>query len=296
MYSIRVQLTPVQSLCNRHGSPDCSASTPSPAAKKWGDGVVDCALPFSPAPILTGSLAPDLRRPSHPPLTGSTLIRALAELSGANAPASADAFAQRVSQWFDWTHAISLSAVVSHTPASRDGSALRPRPTGTPFEREARDVARVRTALQKLIADAPAAGASEMAIDFPTYRQRYAACQQALDAQIGPLRRRIRTALADQRPELAKLAELDQLMEQVVGEQERALLATVAARLAPRFEQLRQQHETPADAPEAAATDWLRHFHQDMRSLLRAELDLRLQPVEGLLEAGRQPPSAHRHE
>lgn len=263
--------------------------------------------PFFPVPTLTGSQAPGLRRPSHPPLSGSTLIRALAELSGAPAPASADAFAQRVSQWFDWTHAISLSAVVTHTPAPRSGSALRPRATGAPFEREARDLAHVRAALQKLADEAPG-GASkaaaintnitteittDIAIDFATYRQRYVACQQAMDAQIGPLRRRLRSALAGLSPELGKLAELDQLMEQVVGEQERALLSTVAARLEPRFEQLRQQHLSTATATDAPAA-WLLHFHQDMRSLLRAELDLRLQPVEGLLEAGRQPLSEHR--
>lgn len=255
--------------------------------------VVDCALPFSPVPTLTGSLAPGLRRP---PLTGSTLIRALAELGGAPAPASADAFAQRVSQWFDWTHAISLSAVVTHTPAPSTGTTPRARTTGTPFEREARDLARVRAVLQKLAADAPTTGASDIAIDFATYRQHYVACQKTMDAQISPLRGRIRKALADQRPELAKLAELDQLMEQVVGAQERALLSTVAGRLEPRFEQLRQQHQAAAAEAAPAPAPWLLNFHQDMRALLCAELDLRLQPIEGLLEAGRQPISAHRHE
>lgn len=262
----------------------------------WLEGVVDCALPFSPVPTLTGSLAPGLRRPSHPPLTGSTLIRALAELSGASAAASADAFAQRVSQWFDWTHAISLSAVVTHTPAPSTAGAARPRATGAPFEREARDLARVRAALQKLADEAPggAGKAADIPTDFASYRQRYVACQQALDAQIGPLRRRLRSALAGLSPELGKLAELDQLMEQVVGAQERVLLSTVAARLEPRFEQLRQQYSAqPAEAPPTPAP-WLLRFHQDMRSLLRAELDLRLQPVEGLLEAGRQPLSEHR--
>jgi hypothetical protein len=42
-----------------------------------------------------------------------------------------------------------------------------------------------------------------------------------------------------------------------------------------------------ADAPAdtAAAAAWLAVFRQDMQRLLHAELALRLQPVQGLLEA-----------
>jgi hypothetical protein len=99
-----------------------------------------------------------------------------------------------------------------------------------------------------------------------------------------PLRRRLRSSLADRSAALAKLAELDIVMEQVVGAQERALLATVASRLEPRFDALRG---APADAPVQPGP-WLEQFRQEMRALLLAELDLRLQPVEGLLEACRQ--------
>ncbi len=71
-------------------------------------------------------------------------------------------------------------------------------------------------------------------------------------------------------------------MEQVVGAQERALLATVGARLEPRFDQLRAAQDGAPPGP------WLERFRQEMRGLLLAELDLRLQPVEGLLEACRK--------
>jgi hypothetical protein len=125
--------------------------------------------------------------------------------------------------------------------------------------------------------------------DFPAYRQRYVACQQAMEASIGPLRRRVRSTLAGATSALARLADLDAVMEQVVGAQERALLATVPGRLEQRFEHLRRAHADPdaADAPPAA---WADTFRLDMRDVLLAELELRLQPVEGLLEALRQPP------
>ena len=87
---------------------------------------------------------------------------------------------------------------------------------------------------------------------------------------------------------LAKLAELDTVMEQVIGAQERVLLSTVAARLEPRFDQLRGSRDAPASDTPAQPGPWLDRFCQEMRGLLLAELDLRLQPVEGLLEACRK--------
>jgi Protein of unknown function (DUF3348) len=248
---------------------------------------------------VSASLAREARRT---PLTGSTFIRTLAALDGAPAPAAPDAFAQRLAQWFDWTHAFSLSAALSDAAGRSDVPAFGGVGALAADERE---FARVRAALGKTIADAPAGGAAprrigrplartdassvastDIATDFATYRQRYAQCQLALETQIVPLRRRLRSTLADRSPALAKLAELDTVMEQVVGAQERALLSTVAARLEPRFDQLRGTQEA-SDAP-APSGPWLDRFCQEMRSLLLAELDLRLQPVEGLLEACRK--------
>ena len=131
----------------------------------------------------------------------------------------------------------------------------------------------------------PLAGAVapvETPVDFASHRQRYTACQLAMETQIVPLRRRLRSSLADRSAALARLAELDIVMEQVVGAQERALLATVASRLEPRFDQLRGAQDDPSPGP------WLERFRREMRGLLLAELDLRLQPVEGLLQACRQ--------
>ncbi len=240
---------------------------------------------------MSGSLARDVRRT---PLTGSAFIRALASLNDHSVPAAPDAFAQRLAHWFDWTHAFSLSAALGdscappHVPGFGGQGALNA---------DERECARVRAALAKVIAEAPAGGATprrvnrplavavaavEAPVDFATHRQRYTACQLAMETQIVPLRRRLRSSLADRSPALAKLAELDIVMEQVVGAQERALLATVGARLEPRYDQLRGPQ---ADGPPGP---WLERFRQEMRGLLLAELDLRLQPVEGLLEACRQ--------
>jgi len=257
---------------------------------------VDSAL-FSTATV-SASLARDARRS---PLTGSTFIRTLAALNDVPASEAPDAFAQRLAHWFDWTHAFSLSAALSDASAPSDVPTFGGLGALGADERE---FARVRAALAKLIADAPAGGVeprrfgrplagtvapTEMPVDFATFRQRYTKCQLAMETQIVPLRRRLRSTLADRSPALAKLAELDSVMEQVVGAQERALLATVAGRLEPRFDHWRGAQQDVA-SPDSASRPgpWLERFHQEMRGLLLAELDLRLQPVEGLLEACRK--------
>ena len=240
---------------------------------------------------MSGSLARDARRT---PLTGSTFIRTLAALDDAPAVDVPDAFAQRLADWLAWTDAFSLSAALGDaTPRS-----AVPAFGGIgAFTADEREFARVRAGLAKAIAEAldgaepsrparPLAGAaapSETPADFATYRQRYSRCQLAMETQIVPLRRRLRATLADRSAALAKLAELDTVMEQVVGARERSLLATVGARLEPRFEQLRG-----AAGDSHQAVPWLEQFRQEMRSLLLAELDLRLQPVQGLLDACRQ--------
>ena len=249
---------------------------------------------------MTGSLARGSRRISP---TGPAFVRLLAALDDVPTPAAKDAFAQRLSQWFDWTDAISLSAALD-CPAAPGTEAG---PVALLFaaadEREAR---RVRAALAKLISGAPPTAAGRHArtpapvapadgrADFAPHRERCVACQQAMETAIATLRRRVRATLEGASPALARLAALDTVMEQVVGARERALLATVPLKLDVHFSRLRQAHrEACAEAEPAAAADWLDTFGRDMRDLLLAELDLRLQPVEGLLDALRGASTNH---
>ena len=227
---------------------------------------------------LTSSLARESRRT---PLTGSAFIRSLAALNNVHAPASQDDFAQRVTQWFGWTHTFALSAALSEAPA--------PMPATTAGADE-REYARVRNALVNFVIET-ASMAVDASADFTTHRRRYTTCQQTMECQITPLRRRVRATLAGSgSPDLAKLAKLDAVMEEVIGVQERLLLSTVPGLLQPRFDNLRSTSEWPSHPGR-----WPETFRQDMRALLLAELDLRLQPVEGLLAAQRTP-SSDRHE
>jgi hypothetical protein len=226
--------------------------------------------------------------------TSSALVRQLSRLTATPAPAPKQGFAEALSQWLGWTDAISLSGALNTAPA------------GTPAPVSARsaaeDVERIKTGLTKAIAEACAAPggaargsrrpstlppdpAPEAPPDYAPYRQRYQAMQQAMEERIEPLRQRLRAQLGAVSPAAARLAAVDAVMEQVLAPREQLLLHGIASqRLEKRFDSLRPDGD-------AVSGPWLDTFRLDMHAVLLAELDTRLQPVEGLLAALRSAPS-----
>jgi hypothetical protein len=118
--------------------------------------------------------------------------------------------------------------------------------------------------------------------DIAPYRRAAQARQRAMAAAVVPLRARLRAALASQStalaPALAQLAALDATLEAALAGRERTALAGVVAQIERRARVLRT----------AGAPDWRTRFHHDMQQALLAELQLRLEPLHGLLEALRQ--------
>ena len=246
--------------------------------------------------------------------TGPALIRLLARLTEVEVPESPQAFADRLSQWLGWTDAIALSTALNGGPSTATAPSADARVS--PAQAAEGECARVRASLAKAIAEdsvfaplpvrtptgkagappmppqAPAADAAGSKPDFAPYRLRYQARQQGMDAAIGPLREKLRARLAAHpSAALARLAAIDAVMEQALGEQERRLLAGLPALLEKYFERLRRQHEAEQaqnpDSPDNSTTaaPWLPRFGKDVQSVLLAELELRYQPVEGLLQA-----------
>lgn len=226
---------------------------------------------------------------------GPTFIRLLARLSDSDVPPPKQALSDRLSQWIDWAHAVALSTALDARPAETGSEAQD--------SADADECARARAAFtQAIVGDqalrAPArttadVGGDEMPVER-FFRQRYLVLQQAMEAGTGRLRERLRDRLAQGPADMARLAAVDAVMERALGRRERALFSTVPALLGQHFERLREaaQEPTDADAPDgrrATANDaWLDVFRRDMRNVLLAELDVRLQPAEGLLAALRQ--------
>ena len=262
-----------------------------------------------------------LQAPQRTAFSGPALIRVLARLTDLDVPESSQSLSDRLSQWLGWTDAIGLSTALGGTPLNGHPAGGAPR-GGQPSaaaagaradgHAEEAECARVRASLAKSIAGdstfaaakrrAPAQApvqdaAADAALDYAVFRQRYQSIQQTMETTIGNLRGRLRTMLAARTPAMARLAVVDAVMERALGAREHNLLATVPGLLAGHFERLRgAEREALAAAESAAAVAagdaagvragaWLEVFRKDMQSVLLAELDVRFQPVEGLLAA-----------
>lgn len=228
------------------------------------------------------------------------LIRALSALVATDVADSRQSFADRLGQWLDFADAIALCSALDSPADTRAPAAAEPLAPGDEF-------ARVRGALldsintdglltpgkARIRLPAPAWHAdTEGAADYLPYHRYYLAHQRDMAAAITPLRASVRTELARQSAALRQLATLDGVLDQALAPRERSLLATVPQLLGRRFEQLHQTHRgtLPADGADDPAGwlqpgTWLTRFCHDMKAVLQAELDLRLQPVAGLLEA-----------
>lgn len=226
-------------------------------------------------------------------LSGPVLIRLLARLADVDVRESGQSLSDRLSQWLSWTDAITLSSALSASPPA---GAANVRPLGVDAETMC---ARQRTALAKAIAAACApegrtGGRTRQPIqsapvpqttDYADYRQRYVLMQQTMELEIGNLRDRLRRVLAATTPDLARLAVLDASLEQALSPRERTLLSAIPTWLGKHFERLRPAEQPAEGASAAASRAWLEAFRKDMQSVLLAELDVRFQPINGLLAA-----------
>ena len=131
----------------------------------------------------------------------------------------------------------------------------------------------------------PAAPAEPVA-DYAVFRQRHLDLQRQMEWMVPPLRLRVREAVASVSPALRQLAALDAVWDQLLAAREQKSLATLPTLLKRRFEQLRTAHSQP-DEPALwrQPGGWLHRFDKEQQAVLLAELDMRLEPVMGLVEA-----------
>jgi hypothetical protein len=263
-----------------------------------------------------------LQAPQRTTLSGPALVRLLARLADVDVPESRQLLSDRLSQWLGWTDAIALSSALNGSPpavvagARVFGSAeeaecvrLRSSLTRAVVGDSVLATARRdgRAPMQRQM-HAQMQGAVDAPVEYAVFRQRYQAIQQSMETAIANLRGRLRGMLAARTPALARLAVVDAVMERALGERERNLLGAMPGMLAGHFERLREAEQQAlaavmadsakradcdaGEAPEASEDAapvtpgaWLDVFRKDMQSVLLAELEVRFQPVEGLLAA-----------
>ncbi|MFZ2366130.1 MAG: DUF3348 domain-containing protein [Azonexus sp.] len=132
----------------------------------------------------------------------------------------------------------------------------------------------------------------ESAADFSPYHRYYLAHQRDMNATITALRANARKALAGQSAAGRQLAELDATFEKFLSARERNLLANIPIMLSKHFNRRYAEHraalaDLSADDPATWTQpgSWLEAFCHDARTVLLAELELRLKPVAGLIAA-----------
>ncbi len=229
---------------------------------------------------------------SQTSVPGGRLARLLAELKLLNGQPDTD-FAERLGRLFDLSDTVALDAANAHRASG-------------PFFAGLKDYQRLRgdldKARDKLVAALTRAfepeqqgtrnGLPAPVADYEPYQQFYVARQRQLTAGLQPVRVRLRGALADAGPAAAQLAELDTVFEATLTAYTRRAFGAIPRLLARRFDALkpdgqRRLLEDDTDDPAAwmAPGGWLHRFTGEMQLLLLADLEARLEPPRGLLDA-----------
>lgn len=226
------------------------------------------------------------------------LVRLLANLGSPEAVEIPGCFAERMGRLFDLADTIALDAA-------------RQRPAAGPFIAESdtathlqADLDHSRDSLVERIDQAFSDGGTatlrlptpvpdETPPSFKPYQRFYLAQQRQLIATVQPLRLRIRQTMAAHSPALAQLAALDTVFDNTLSIYSRRGFATLPKVLEKRFKTLWRAHlkdlskgdRDPHPGDWITPGAWLHQFHQEMRMMLLAELEIRLEPILGLLDA-----------
>jgi hypothetical protein len=116
--------------------------------------------------------------------------------------------------------------------------------------------------------------------------------QREIIFKLNKLRADTRLAVSTHSARLAQLVALDTALEATLNVHTQKLFAGVPRLLGKRFDALYQQHQQTMtdqepDDPQmwGEPGGWLVQFNREMQGLVLAELEVRLQPILGLIEA-----------
>jgi hypothetical protein len=241
-------------------------------------------------------------------INSSRLIGLLTDLAVAEAQPPQQNFAELLGQILDLADAIKLSAAnerrtaVGFDASSSDEEAVS-------IDALEAEVLRVRSGLVNTIVKSCTPPGSppiplpaikddtpvETAIAYERYHRFYAAHQRDLHANVRSLQSHVRDVLSAASPQLKQLAALDATFDEILWGKMRKIFSTIPKLLEIRFEALLQAHQAtlnPTNLDDNPTRwmlpgGWIERFCKELQELLLAELDVRLQPVLGLVDAFR---------
>lgn len=242
-------------------------------------------------------------------LHSSRLVRFLSENGMLGAVRAAEDVGQQLGDWLDFRQAIALHGLLNPESSAepplpahlRRAGVMKPEGLSQHFDK-------VKASLELSITQGAPSGTGLTRIDMPAaalaepiepktafepYRRFYAAHQRQMETVVRTLRAQLRGQLAQSTPALQQLAALDASFENILSEREAMLLGKLPKLLEKCFSQALKQHlkkqaealAADASAPALKPDAWLLPWRQQLRMALQTELDTRLQPALGLLEA-----------
>ncbi|MFO1251811.1 MAG: DUF3348 family protein [Inhella sp.] len=252
-------------------------------------------------PLVSSSGAPGWSSTAGPGLPHVLRAWGLPLAAPAQGPVS-----ERLAQSLSWLDAVALAEVLNGAPAA---------PTPDAVQRLQATRAWARTALQRLQAELQAGFADPVLVrEGPTsapslrrpsarataapkpagaldavapYRLHHSTQQRSLAIRVTGLRGQLRSQLSSTTPRLARLAALDAVFERALQAREEQALAGLPSMTAQRGISLRaaDPNPDPDDRHAWPAPGWRGQLWSELQRVLQAELELRLQPVLGLIEA-----------
>ncbi len=232
-----------------------------------------------------------------PTARGSRLVQALCELTEVQVREGAGPFAQRLGSLVDLADSIQLAAI-------QTGLEDMPfRPDVVSANGITRHFMAERGAIIRSVVRASVPGASTSRIRFPQvsgdttlseaqspepYLSFYVAQQSEIDFKVRRLQETVREQMSGLAVELARLAALDRALGQSIAGHSRGFFSAVPALLRSRFDKLLADYRETVPEDGRTTNSWLpqvERFRLELRGLLLAEIETRLLPATGLVEA-----------
>lgn len=240
---------------------------------------------------------------SHSLFGSAELIRQLQPLLEKELPQSQTRFSERLTQNMDFTSSLKLSEVHGQlrmlerkglAQTSDKSSEDQKKALNAAFERVYRSILQnIDQSFDQTVTQPrfPLPQIDLEALDLSAYQNFYQAQQVEMSAKIQGLRAYVRDTLSLSSVNMAKLALLDNTLEETIGFPLRSGFASVSKVIVKYSEKLAVQL-IEASTREHTATvsipSQLARFHEELHQLLAAELELRLQPIQGLINAFNQ--------
>jgi len=259
--------------------------------------------------------------PPHVTLNGSRLVRFLSDLAVTDVTLTHKNFAQRLGQLIGFSDSFTLATRYDELKSIKfDQSSI---PADLQYDSVSKEILQVRKSIvQSIIKSfAPNNGSSPVRNKFPVgtadtlvpqstayepYLRFYTAKQRDIDLKIQTLQTSVRDSVSGISPELAQLAALDSALTDMLVIHQRKVFAVIPGLLRKRFEHLLHEYRgleqqrdhskqhgnkqsddnsTLSAHSQTLLENFNRQFCTETQGLLLAELELRLQPVIGLIEA-----------